>query len=524
MGLSLDRGEVSRALVWCFCAHVMIASRLGTVALVPNSDQEAQYILLPRRGIGTADSTSHEVLNHLALDAPRAQVREIIAMPVVDVVDEVSAEGPKLVSLGTDAHSALRALDPGIRIVPVVYYYPAVAPRPTLAATVQNVGVSIPTVLRILSASTGAPVAGAAVIAFTDYENRVGAQAVSDAEGAASLAIGPERKTIERLAVYPPPGWWSVFRSDVDVTADKTVELREIPPGHVDCVRHHYGSDPGEAAGAGVRVGVVDTGVDLEHPQLRVDGGFNAVQGEDPSAFGHNGNPHGTHVAGTIAARPGGTTPIGVAPGVTLESYRVFGEGKPSASNFAIVKAVHRAVERQCDILNMSLGGGPADEALHEAITTARESGMAVFVASGNDGRQPVAFPAADTMAVAVSACGRVGTFPDDAAETLDVTDPFGTDRSDFIARFSNIGPEIDVTGPGVGVVSTVPGGIAAMSGTSMACPAVAGIAARLLSARPDLLAMPRDASRSDAIIREVLGAARAMGFGAEFEGQGLPL
>jgi subtilisin len=69
-----------------------------------------------------------------------------------------------------------------------------------------------------------------------------------------------------------------------------------------------------------------------------------------------------------------------------------------------------------------------------------------------------------------------------------------------FIAAFSNAGPEIDLVGPGLGIISTVPGGYAPMSGTSMACPAVTGIAARVLAKQPSLLAMPRDQARSDAI------------------------
>ena len=89
-----------------------------------------------------------------------------------------------------------------------------------------------------------------------------------------------------------------------------------------------------------------------------------------------------------------------------------------------------------------------------------------------------------------------------------------------FIAAFSNIGPEIDVTGPGVGVVSTVPGGYAPMSGTSMACPAVTGFTARILSGQ---LPTTRDQSRSDAMAQALFLAAKNMGFPLVFQGHGLP-
>ncbi|MDQ3928099.1 MAG: S8 family serine peptidase, partial [Chloroflexota bacterium] len=131
-------------------------------------------------------------------------------------------------------------------------------------------------------------------------------------------------------------------------------------------------------------------------------------------------------------------------------------------------------------------------------------------------------FPASDSLAIAVSAIGRKGTFPRGTKEAGDVAAPYGTDKKNFVASFSNVGVEIDVTGPGVGVISTVPGGYAVMDGTSMACPAVTGVAARMLSPRQDILATTRDQTRSDAIVRLILERARGLGFGSTFEGQGM--
>lgn len=255
-----------------------------------------------------------------------------------------------------------------------------------------------------------------------------------------------------------------------------------------------------------------------------MSGGENTVTGENAGDFTDNGEGHGTHVAGIIAARGGPPDGIrGVAPGVTLRSYRVFGKGAEGASNFAIAKAIDHAVADGCDLINMSLGGGPKDEATHSAIADARAKGSLVIVAAGNDGRQPVSFPASDSLTLAVSALGRQGTFPDDTTETGDVSPPPGKDKKNFIAEFSNVGPEILLTGPGVGIISTFPGNtFAVLDGTSMACPAVTGAAARLLSTQPDLLAQTRDASRSDAMAQAVLNAAKTLGFPATLEGRGL--
>jgi subtilisin family serine protease len=120
-----------------------------------------------------------------------------------------------------------------------------------------------------------------------------------------------------------------------------------------------------------------------------------------------------------------------------------------------------------------------------------------------------------------VSAMGRKGTFPAGTPEADDVAAPYGRDRQDFVAAFSNVGPEVDLIAPGVGVVSTVPGGHAVMSGTSMAAPAVTGAAARVLSGSP-LLKGRRDAARSAAMAKAVLAAARTLGFKPVYEGRGM--
>jgi subtilisin len=121
-----------------------------------------------------------------------------------------------------------------------------------------------------------------------------------------------------------------------------------------------------------------------------------------------------------------------------------------------------------------------------------------------------------------VSAYGRRGTFPPGTTDADEVRKPFGRDAKHFIAGFSNVGPEIDLTGPGVGVISTVLGGHGVMSGTSMACPAVTGAAARMLATKPEILSMTRDEERWDRIVHEVLNAAKTLGFKPEFEGQGV--
>jgi len=276
--------------------------------------------------------------------------------------------------------------------------------------------------------------------------------------------------------------------------------------------------------GQGVQVGVIDSGIDLHHPDLVVAGGANTVVGEQPNDYGDSGTEHhATHVAGIIAAR--GTPPNGirgVAPAARLYSYRVFGQNQDRASNYSIAKAVDQATADGCDLLNLSLGGGSVDPVVQQSLEDARAAGVLPIVATGNDGRGPVSFPASEPSAIAVSALGRKGTFPSGTTEAGDVAGPYGSDAHDFIAAFSNVGPEVDLTGPGVGIMSTIVDGYAVMDGTSMACPAVTGAAARLV-AGSNLLQAPRDAARSDAMAHLLLNSAKQLGFPVNLEGQGLP-
>jgi subtilisin len=465
----------------------------------------------------------------------------------VRVLDSIHEDGAKLVEMSADMASSLRTTAPGVRIVPVVYYRPAVAPRMTVIARPRvrkaRGKKSPPTrgvrktatraaaapvakiTLTIISKMGSKPVAGATVVAFTDFASRAGDQGKTNAKGIVSLNLGAASKKLERLYVYPADSFWGRLDQAITVSSSTVVALDPIDFGFVDSLRFFYGNG-GDDAGTGVTVGVVDTGVDTSHPDLTVQGGENTVTGESPGAFGDNGAHHGTHVGGIIAAHgQPGKGMRGVAPGVALRSYRVFGQGSEQASNFAIAKAIDRAVADGCDLINMSLGGGPQDPATSSAIADARAAGVLVIVAAGNDSRSPVSFPAADPRSIAVSALGRQGTFPTGAIEQGDVEGPFGTDRKNYIAAFSNVGPEIALTGPGDGIISTVPGGYAIMDGTSMACPAVTGLAARLLSraANAAILAMPRNQARSDAMARALLESAGKLGFGPTLEGQGLP-
>ncbi len=442
-------------------------------------------------------------------DAPDVRMR---------VLDAIHPEGATLVEMSAAAAVSLRARHPGIRIEPIRYFRTAVTTRPAIAKrpdTARRI------TLTVVSKSDGRPVGGATVVAFTDFAGHVGAQGKTNTKGDVRLALGSGRK-LDRLYVYPPRGFWGALRRNLTVSSEMAVDLDPVDLSFTDALRYFYGQ-AGDGAGRGVKVGVIDTGIALDHPDLKVSGGENCVVGENPEDFGDNGEGHGTHVAGIIAARgrpPGGIR--GIAPGAVIRSYRVFGKNAEGATNYAIAKAIDRAAADGCDLINMSLGGGEPDAATRSAIEEARSKGVLPIVAAGNEYRSPVSFPASESPAIAVSAMGRKGTFPSGSTETGDIAAPYGSDKNNFIAAFSNVGPEIDLTAPGVGVLSTVPGGYAPMSGTSMACPAATGDAAKILSGLGLILRMKRNAERSGAMAKALFGAARSLGFEPRFEGQGI--
>lgn len=490
------------------------------------------YILLPPRGLSAGQvvpSTAGTRNFLLTLETVRMAASQGPALSTakiktrMKVLASVHENGAKLVRMSPEDVSNLRAEQPGLRVVPEVFYRTARAPRPELAAAPKaaTTAAAVKISISVVSKADGKPIANANVVAFVDFEARTGAGGKTNSKGVVGLALGGASKKIERLYVYCESGFWNVLKEGITLKSGTKIEIPPIDLAFIDSLRHFYGNSP-LTAGESIKVGIIDTGVG-PHVDLTVDGGENTVVGEDPNDFGDNGAGHGTHVAGIVAARGTPATGVrGIAPAVILRSYRVFGKGSDGASNFAIAKAIDRAVADGCDLINMSLGGGPQDEATHSAMADARAKGTLVLVATGNDGRQPVSFPAADSLALAVTAMGRKGTFPDDTTQFGEIDKPLGKDKKNFIAHFSNIGSEVDLTGPGVGVISTVPGNkYAVMDGTSMACPAATGAAAKLLAGNP-VMSLPRDQARSDAMAKIVFDAAKSLGFPSTLQGQGL--
>jgi subtilisin family serine protease len=214
------------------------------------------------------------------------------------------------------------------------------------------------------------------------------------------------------------------------------------------------GSFSSSGSGQGVSVYVVDTGIDAGHSEFsgRVLSGFDAIGGTDGRT---DCNGHGTHVAGTIAS-----TSFGVAKTANLVPVKVLacdGSGSYSGVIAGLDWIVKTRSIGQKAVVNMSLGGG-ASSSLDAAVSSVIASGIAVVVAAGNSNTDAcTASPARVAAAITVGA----------------------TTESDSRSSFSNYGKCLDMFAPGSNIKSTIPGNASAVySGTSMASPHVAGIAA----------------------------------------------
>jgi subtilisin len=471
-------------------------------------------ILLPRSGLHFAGDA---VPCHSSLAAHAHP-----GGPPITVLETARRNGAVLVDIEPAAAEALRSARPDLRVVPEVHYHPAWVRRDRVTRPPADPRAVV--TFAVVSAVNSMPISGARVAAIVDPQTGEGAAGTTDSRGAVTLTLPGPGRPLAALYAIPSAGYWSYLSTGATVRDGMQLPVAPIDLSAPDDLRRAYGLPP-DGTGGGVKVGVVDTGVG-PHPDLTLAGGENFAAGDDPADYGDNGLGHGTHVAGIVAARGRPPTGVrGIAPGVALYSYRVYAKGAGTCTNFALVKALAQAVADGCDLINLSLALGAAtDEAVRAALAAARDQGSLCFAASGNTtfgDRGAVDYPASDPTSVAVSASGRLGGYPADTLETDEAAAPFGTDPKDFISRFSNVGPQIQFTGPGVGIVSTFPGGYAVMDGTSMACPAACGRAAARLAAHPGVLARPRTAARADEMLTLLRGAAEAMGFGPTYEGFG---
>jgi hypothetical protein len=227
----------------------------------------------------------------------------------------------------------------------------------------------------------------------------------------------------------------------------------------------------GAKKGVDVDIAILDTGIDLDHPDLNVYKNVSFVSGV---MTGDDDNGHGTHVAGIAAGKDNGKGIIGGAPGARLWAVKVCnGMGQCKISD--MIKGVEYITQHadEIDVVNISVET-PLSPALNRAISASIKAGVTYVVAAGNYGQDASSTsPASNPDVITVSAiadtdgkCGGKGA-------------KLGNATDDTFARFSNFGPSVSIAAPGVSILSTyLDGKYAVDSGTSMAAPSVAAAAA----------------------------------------------
>lgn len=293
-----------------------------------------------------------------------------------------------------------------------------------------------------------------------------------------SLAVAAAADSDVKLpAVWP--NYYNYVNSvdDVSIDAFSTDDPDYSAQWQHDYIGTRYAWTAGYK-GQGIKVAVIDSGVQADHEDLHDVTGRNFVSSEGGSGGPYNvdNGSHGSHVAGIIAAAANnGKGGAGIAPKATIRSYCVMSKSTDgrSGSSADIMRAIEAAVTDGNDIINMSLGSPMYSAQYASVIEKAYKAGVAVFASAGNDDSDGCNFPAAYPGSISVAA----------------------VDENGARASFSNFGSTVDLAFPGVRIYSTIPTGYGLMSGTSQASPAAAGTAAVILSA--------------DASIRSKTGKAR---------------
>ena len=244
-----------------------------------------------------------------------------------------------------------------------------------------------------------------------------------------------------------------------------------------------------DTTGKGVRVGIIDTGVDLDHPDLKDNVKMAGWVLDCQNIVDDNG--HGSHVAGTIAALDNDIGVVGVAPKVQIYAVKAFTKsGRGNVSD--VIEGLNWCVENKVQVINMSFGFKNS-KALEKAIKEVYKRNIVMVAAAGNSGgNNNVMYPAGYPEVIAVAA----------------------SNSDDKVAWFSSGGPQIDVMAPGAGILSTYKdGGYKTMSGTSMASPHVAAACALLLS---------KSKLDPKAVKQVIIDTARDLGHSKTKQGAGL--
>jgi subtilisin len=351
-----------------------------------------------------------------------------------------------------------------------------------------GIGIDIP--LRVVGAS-GKPLPKATVYV---YGMGFPAQGLTDDKGEVTVTLfGGTIETVQAIYVKPSADYWDrmFMQPQLQPTGISSLQLHPLSDmfnGFPQTAMTGWGQrlmkldqiDP-SFTGQGIKIGIVDSGCDNTHPQLtHVTRGVDLTNNADKASWIKDTMSHGTHCAGIITGALGRSGIRGFAPGAEVHALKVFPGGRFSD----LIDALDQCIDRQLDIVNLSLGSSETSELVAQKLIEVRQHGVACIVAAGNTSG-PVQFPGTQPSVLTVAAIGQLNQYLPDSYHAQTVQQNLVAGDM-FSAKFTCFGPQVAVAGPGVAIVSTVPGGgYAAWDGTSMATPHITGMGALLLAHHP---------------------------------------
>lgn len=506
--------------------------------------RKGQFLIAPRRRAGMQMMG----LAPLQFSAVEQALRN---SPDIEVIDRV---GPKegVGALGTGFQEAASVLvarmhedkasalamqaqgqliverDQSLQLLDVNYL-----PPPMVTATLPTNGAAFKTEFLVLG--NGKPVKDAEVYLFGSLLPATG---TTDSNGRVSLTLyGETANSVRRLYVKPKCDYWSFYQEQPDVSDSELngIGLRALSEWpalanfpqqqalgwgqkamRLDQIPAHY-------RGQGIKIAIVDSGAANSHDDLKkITRGFDIInKATNPNTWNIDTLSHGSHCAGVIGGSASQTGIRGFAPEAEIHACKLFPGGQISQ----LIDALEYCIDKQIDVVNLSLGGAEPSEALEQQILRAKQAGIACIVAAGNTGGA-VQYPASSPNVLAVAAIGRINEFPSDSYHTQTITPQIDANGY-FSARFSCFGPEVAVCAPGVAITSSVPdNNYAAWDGTSMAAPHVTGLAALVLAHHPDFQGgvNMRSAERVERLFQIIKMSCRPVQLGDQRRtGYGLP-
>lgn len=365
------------------------------------------------------------------------------------------------------------------------------------------------------------------------------AQGITDEKGEVELELKTlSPKPPRFLRAMAPDSYWDVYLENPQLSNNiintlRLSSLAETINGFPKEFQFGYGQRlmgldqvPKEKrTGVGVKLAIIDSGCDNSHPLLKhVKLGRDFSGDPDVNSWNKDIIGHGTHCAGIITAYSSDNSFLsGFSPEAEVHILRIF----PGGGYSNLIEALNYCIEHKIDVINLSLGvDSGINPIVEQKLELATNNGIACIVAAGNKVGGKVFYPASSPYTLAVAAVGNNKELQPYTWDSTTVQTELTADDGIFVPSFSCSGPEIDVCAPGVGIISTYPGGtFKPESGTSMAAPHITGLATLLLAHHPLFQTQFRERSRDrvQALFNLIRSQRKTYPFDFTRVGTGLP-